>query len=151
VDLNAIETMRARFEVPVGYSDHTPGIAVAIAAVAKGAVVIEKHFTIDRHGPGPDHAASLEPLELAEMIACIRQIGLAEGDGRKRVSNSERANLAAARKSIVAARPIAEGETLSSENLTVKRPGLGVSPMRWWEILGTRALRAYAPDEAIDF
>jgi N-acetylneuraminate synthase len=151
VNLNAMETMRAEFEVPVGYSDHTLGIAVAIAAVAKGAVVIEKHFTADRHRPGPDHAASLEPSELAEMIGCIRHVKLAEGGGEKRVSTSERGNLAAARKSIVATRPIAEGEVLSSENLTIKRPGLGVTPMGWWEILGTRARRAYVPDEAIDF
>jgi N-acetylneuraminate synthase len=150
VNLNAMETMRKAFSVPVGYSDHTSGIAVAIAAVAKGATVIEKHFTLDRGAPGPDHAASLAPTKLAEMVASIRQIEMAQGDGIKIARKSERANLGVARKSIVAVRAIAAGETLSAENLTVKRAGLGITPMRWWEAIGTAAPRAYGPDEAIE-
>jgi N-acetylneuraminate synthase len=150
VNLNAMETMRKAFGVPVGYSDHTPGIAISIAAAAMGATIIEKHFTLDRRTPGPDHAASLEPPELMEMIACIRQVELAHGDGVKAVRDSERANMAVARKAIVAARPIAAGERLGAENLTVKRAGGGVGPMRWWDVVGTQARRAYAPDEAIE-
>ena len=150
VNLNAMETMRKTFGVPVGYSDHTQGIAISIAAVAKGATVIEKHLTLDRSAPGPDHAASLEPEELTEMIVGIRHVELAQGDGIKIARKSERANLAVARKAIVAARPIAAGETLSAENLTVKRAGVGIAPMRWWEVIGTAACRAYASDEAIE-
>jgi N-acetylneuraminate synthase len=150
VNLNAMETMRKAFGVPVGYSDHTPGVAISIAAAAMGATVIEKHFTLDREAPGPDHAASLEPPELMEMIACIRQVELAHGDGVKAVRDSERANMAVARKAIVAARPIAAGERLGADNLTVKRAGGGVGPMRWWDIVGTQARRAYAPDETIE-
>lgn len=150
VNLNAMATMREAFGVPVGYSDHTPGIAVSIAAAAKGATVIEKHFTLDRHAPGPDHAASIEPAELADMVAGIRQVELAQGDGIKRIGDSERGNLAVARKSIVAARAIKAGDTLSAENLTIKRAGLGISPIRWWDVVGKPAGRAYAPDEAIE-
>lgn len=150
VNLNAMETMRQAFGVPVGYSDHTPGIAISIAAAAKGAVVIEKHFTLDRNAPGPDHGASLEPSELAEMIRGIRQAQMAEGDGAKRVTKSERRNIVVARKVIVAARAIKAGESLTEENVTVKRAGAGLSPMRWWDTIGSRALRDYAPDEAIE-
>lgn len=150
VNLNAMRTIRDAFGVSVGYSDHTPGIAVAIAAAALGASVIEKHFTLDRGLPGPDHQASLEPDELSEMIAAIRNIEAALGDGIKRPTPSELRNRPVARKSIVAARPIAAGEVLTVENLTVKRPGTGVSPMRWDEILGTTAARDYRADEAID-
>lgn len=150
VNLNAMRTIRDTFGVSVGYSDHTPGIEVAIAAAALGASVIEKHFTLDRGLPGPDHQASLEPDELSEMVAAIRNIEAALGDGIKRPTPSELRNRPVARKSIVAARPIAAGEVLTVENLTVKRPGTGVSPMRWDEILGTTAARDYRADEAID-
>lgn len=150
VNLNAMRTIRDTFGVSVGYSDHTPGIEVAIAAAALGASVIEKHFTLDRGLPGPDHQASLEPEELSEMVAAIRNIEAALGDGIKRPTPSELRNRPVARKSIVAARPIAAGEVLTVENLTVKRPGTGVSPMRWDEILGTTAARDYRADEAID-
>jgi sialic acid synthase SpsE len=150
VNLNAMVTMRNTFGVPIGYSDHTPGIAVAIAAAARGATVIEKHFTLDRDAWGPDHTASLQPIELAAMVAGIRQIELAQGDGIKVACKSERANVSVIRKAIVAARPIAVGEKLSAENLTVKRAGSGITPMRWWEVIGTTARRAYAPDEAIE-
>lgn len=150
VNLRAMLTIRAAFGVNVGYSDHTLGIEIATAAVALGASVIEKHFTLDRTLPGPDHKASLEPSELTAMVAAIRNIEIALGDGVKRPSPSEIGNLAIARKSIVAARSIAAGEVLSADNLTVKRPGSGVSPMRWDEIVGRTARRTYSADEAID-
>lgn len=150
VNLDAMETMRRAFGVPVGYSDHTPGIAVSIAAAAKGATVIEKHFTLDRNAPGPDHAASLEPAELSALVQGVRQVELAQGDGIKRVTASERRNIDIVRKAIVAARAIKIGEVLTDENLTVKRAGAGQSPMRWWDTIGGRAGRDYAPDEAID-
>ena len=150
VNLRAMVTIRDAFGVAVGYSDHTRGIEVATAAVALGATVIEKHFTLDRTMPGPDHGASLEPPELAAMVRAIRNIEAALGDGIKRPSASESRNMAVARKSVVAARSIAAGELLSAENLTVKRPGTGISPMRWDELLGRPARRAYAVDEIID-
>lgn len=150
VNLNAMETIRRAFGVPVGYSDHTAGIAVSIAAAAKGATVIEKHFTLDRTAAGPDHAASLEPAELAALVQAVRRTELAQGDGIKRVTDSERRNIPAARKAVVAACAIESGELLSDDNLTVKRAGAGQSPMRWWDIVGTRATRGYAVDEAID-
>lgn len=150
VNLRAMCSLRDAFGVAVGYSDHTPGIEVAIAAVALGATVIEKHFTLDRKLPGPDHAASLEPDELAAMVRAIRHIEQALGDGVKRPSPSELKNRAIARKSIVAARPIAAGEWLGEHNLTVKRPATGLSPMRWDEVAGRRATRAYDADEPID-
>jgi N,N'-diacetyllegionaminate synthase len=134
----------------VGYSDHTPGIEIPVAAVALGATVIEKHFTLDRTLPGPDHQASLEPGELAAMVAAIRNIEQAMGDGVKRASPSEAANRPAARKSIVATRAIRAGEVFSEANLAVKRPGTGVSPMRWDEVLGRRAPRDFAADELIE-
>lgn len=150
VNLRAMVTLREAFGVAVGYSDHTAGIEVAIAAVALGATVIEKHFTLDRSLPGPDHQASLEPHELRAMVHAIRNIETAMGDGVKRPTASERDNMPVARKSIVAACDIAAGDALSPDNLTVKRPGTGISPMRWDEIVGRVATRAYAPDELIE-
>lgn len=150
VNLRAMDALRAICCGGVGYSDHTVGITVPIAAAARGACVIEKHFTLDRTLPGPDHRASLEPHELAEMVRAVRCVETALGDGCKRVADAEAPNIIVARKSIVAARAIRRGETLTEENITVKRPGNGISPMRWDEILGTSARRDYAPDELID-
>ena len=130
VNLKAMQEIKQRFGVMVGYSDHTKGIEVPVAAVALGATVIEKHFTLDRTLPGPDHKASLEPDEFKAMVTSIRHIEQALGNGHKEISASERKNIAIARKSIVAARDIKKGETLTEENLTVKRPGTGLSPMR---------------------
>lgn len=150
VNLRAMETLRDRFGVEVGYSDHTPGIEVPIAAAALGAVIIEKHFTLDRGMEGPDHRASLEPDELAAMTAAVRHIESALGNDGKTVSPSERKNLDIARKSLVARRAIQKGEPLTEENITAKRPGGGVSPMRWFEALGTRAARDFEEDELIE-
>jgi len=151
VNLKAMDALRKEFGVEVGYSDHTKGIEVPIAAVALGATVIEKHFTLDRTLPGPDHKASLEPDELKAMVNAIRNIEQAVGgDGTKHVSESERKNIAIARKSIVAARDIQKGEILTEENITVKRPGTGISPMRWEEVLGTEAIRDFQEDELIE-
>lgn len=150
VNLRAMETMRRAFGVEVGYSDHTKGIEVPIAAVALGATIIEKHFTLDRNMEGPDHKASLEPDELAAMVSAIRNIEQALGSGEKTVSPSERKNIVVARKSIVAKRAIKAGERLTEENLTVKRPGSGVSPMRWRDVLGTAAIRDFEEDEMIE-
>lgn len=149
VNLRAMQTLREVFGVRTGYSDHTQGIAVPIAAAALGATVIEKHFTLDRTLPGPDHKASLEPAELSEMVCAIRQIELALGDGVKRPSASELRNRSVARKSIVAACPIRRGELLSEENLTIKRPGTGLSPMQWDDVVGRLAVDDFAPDELI--
>lgn len=150
VNLAAMHTMSEHFKMPVGYSDHTQGIEVPIAAVALGAPIIEKHFTLDRSLPGPDHKASIEPDELKAMVSAIRHISQAIGDGHKRVTASEAANIAVARKSIVAARAIAKGEILTDDNLYAKRPGTGISPMRWLEVTGTRAIRDFKPDEMIE-
>lgn len=151
VNLKAMDALRKEFGVEVGYSDHTKGIEVPIAAVALGATVIEKHFTLDRNMEGPDHKASLEPDELKAMVSAIRNIEKAVGgDGTKHVSESERKNIAVARKSIVAACDIKKGDALTEENLTVKRPGTGISPMRWEEVLGTRAVRDFKEDELIE-
>ncbi len=150
VNLLAMCSMARAFGVQVGYSDHTPGIEVAIGAVALGATVIEKHFTLDRTLPGPDHAASLEPAELATMLRSIRNIEQALGDGIKRRTASEAGNVLVARKSIVAATAIRAGEIFSEANLTVKRPGTGISPMRWDDIIGKPAQRDYAPDELVE-
>jgi len=150
VNLRAMVTLARELDVAVGYSDHTLGIEVPIAAVAMGATVIEKHFTLDRKLPGPDHAASLEPGELKAMVDGIRHIECALGDGRKRVSPSEAKNRGVVRRSIVAARDIAKGERFTEENLTAKRPGDGLSPMLWDQIIGTTARRAYRRDERID-
>lgn len=150
VNLKAMQEIKDAIGVKVGYSDHTQGIEVPIAAVALGAEVIEKHFTLDRTLPGPDHKASLEPNELKAMVDAIRNIEQALGDGRKHVSESERKNMAIARKSIVAAKDIKRGELLTEENLTTKRPGSGVSPMRWEEVIGTKAIRDFKEDELIE-
>lgn len=149
VNLRAMHDIANRFNVPVGYSDHTKGIEVPIAAVALGATVIEKHFTLDNNLPGPDHKASLEPQQLKAMVDAIRHIEQALGDGVKQVSESERKNIAIARKSIVAASYIKKGELFTEENLTVKRPGGGISPMKWDEVIGTTASRDYLADELI--
>ncbi len=149
VNLRAMLTMRDEFKVRVGYSDHTQGIEVPIAAVALGAEVIEKHFTLSRTLPGPDHKASLEPAELKAMVAAIRYIEQSLGDGQKRVSPSEAKNIAIARKSIVASRAIRQGELLTEENITAKRPGTGISPMCWNEVIGTQAVRDFAEEEEI--
>ena len=150
VNLKAMLQLRDKFGVRVGYSDHTKGIEVPIAAVAIGAEVIEKHFTLDRTLPGPDHKASLEPNELKAMVDAIRNIEQALGDGQKHVSASEEKNMAIARKSIVAAKDIKRGELLTEENLTTKRPGTGISPMRWEEVVGTKAIRDFAEEELIE-
>lgn len=150
VNLLAMLTIRDTFGVQVGYSDHTLGIEVSIAAVALGASVIEKHFTLDRSLPGPDHKASLEPDELKAMVVAIRNIEKALGDGIKRPSSSEAKNKIIARKSLVAADAISEGEVFSETNLTVKRPGTGLSPMRWDEVVGRKASRNFAADELIE-
>ena len=150
VNLYAMRTMKKMFGKKVGYSDHTKGIEVPVAAVALGACVIEKHFTLDKNMPGPDHKASLEPDELGRIVKNIRNIEIALGDGVKRVSESERKNIAIARKSIVARRNIQEGEILTEENLAVKRPGTGINPMQWMEVLGTRAVRDFKEDELIE-
>ena len=149
VNLLAMQQIRGGFQVNVGYSDHTKGIDVPIAAVALGACVIEKHFTLDRNMEGPDHQASLEPDELKAMVAAIRHIEKALGSGKKTVSESERKNIAIARKSIVAARPIKKGETFTENNLTVKRPGTGISPMRWEEVIGTKAIKDFDEEDLI--
>lgn len=149
-NLLAMKTLRERFGVEVGYSDHTLGIEASIAAAALGASVIEKHFTLDRNMEGPDHQASLEPEALKALVAGVRHVEAALGDGVKRPSPSERKNIEIARKSIVARRPIRRGEALTEENLAVKRPGSGVSPMRWFEVLGTCAVRDFQVDELIE-
>lgn len=150
VNLRAMLDIRNRIGARAGYSDHTRGIEVPIAAAALGAAVIEKHFTLDRTLPGPDHKASLEPDELRAMVDAVRNIEAALGDGKKRVTDSERPNMVVARKSIVAARRIRKGETLTEENITVKRPGNGISPMRWDAVLGTKAIRDFSYDELIE-
>lgn len=150
VNLRAMDDLRRSLGVEVGYSDHTKGIEVPIAAVALGATVIEKHFTLDKTMEGPDHKASLEPDELKAMVDAIRNIEQALGDGHKHVSPSERKNMDIARKSIVAARDIREGEVLTEENITTKRPGNGISPMRWDSVIGTTAIRDFGYDELIE-
>ena len=150
VNLKAMLAIRDKLNVKIGYSDHTLGIEIPIAAVAMGAYVIEKHFTLDRDMEGPDHKASLCPEELKEMVNAIRNIEKALGDGIKRPSSSERENISVARKSIVAAKNIQKGEILKKEHLAIKRPGTGISPMRWDEIIGMVAKRDFAQDEAIE-
>ena len=151
MNLKAMDALRNEFGVEVGYSDHTKGVEVPIAAVALGATVIEKHFTLDRNMEGPDHKASLEPDELKAMVSAIRNIEKAVGgDGTKHISESERKNIAIARKSIIAAKDIKKGELLTEENLTVKRPGTGISPMRWEEVIGTKAIRDFNEEELIE-
>jgi N,N'-diacetyllegionaminate synthase len=150
VNLRAMAAMGEALGVRVGYSDHTVGIEVAIAAVALGATLIEKHFTLDRSLPGPDHKASLEPAELAAMVAGIRNVEVALGSTEKRPSAAEIANRAVARRSLVANRAIERGEKFSAANLGAKRPGTGISPMRWDEVIGRAAPRAFAADELIE-
>lgn len=149
VNLRAIDTMAQAFGLQVGLSDHTEGIAIPIAAVARGAKIIEKHFTLDKNLPGPDHKASLEPKELIEMVHSIRQVEVAIGSPVKTPAPSELKNQEIARKSLVAAKNITIGETFSLENLTCKRPGTGISPMLFWDVLGTKAERDYQEDEVI--
>mgnify|MGYP003682126759 CR=1 FL=1 len=150
VNLKAMLSIRDAFGVKIGYSDHTLGTEVSIAAMAMGATVIEKHFTLDRALPGPDHRASLEPDELKAMVKAIRNIEIALGDGIKRPSASEAKNKPIARKSLVATTAIRSGERFTKANLTVKRPGTGISPMLWDEVLGRTATREFAPDELIE-
>lgn len=150
VNLRAMAEMRERFGVKVGYSDHTEGIDVPIAAVALGACVIEKHFTLDRTLPGPDHRASLEPHELKRMVEAIRNVETALGRANKQVTSSESVNIIAARKSIVASTKIQQGELFTEDNLTVKRPGNGLSPMLWEEVIGKTAYRDFNVDELIE-
>lgn len=150
VNLRAMDTLAAAFGLPVGFSDHTEGIAIPVAAAARGAVVIEKHFTLDRTLPGPDHRASLQPDELQAMVQAIREVEAALGSGIKVPAPSEVKNAAVARKSIVAACEIGEGELFSADNLCVKRPAGGISPLLYWEVVGRRAARNYAKDEVIE-
>lgn len=150
VNLRAMGTIKERFGVQVGYSDHTLGIEVALAAVARGAKVIEKHFTLDRKMEGPDHRASIEPLELLQMVTSVRNIESALGNSEKIASASELKNKAIARKSIVAATDIKKGEMFTELNLTVKRPGNGLSPMQWDSVIGKRADRNFSVDELIE-
>lgn len=149
VNLRAMETLRHAFALPVGYSDHTTGIAVPIAAAACGAVIIEKHFTMDSNLPGPDHKASLGPRELGEMVKAIRQVEQAMGSGCKAPAPSETKNIDVARKSLVAETSIRKGDLFTETNVTLKRPGNGTSPFLFWDILGKRAERDFEADEAI--
>ena len=149
VNLRVMDTLRRHFGVPVGYSDHTIGIEVPIAAAALGATVIEKHFTLDKTMEGPDHRASLEPGELKLMISGVRNVEKALGNDEKKPSKSEKENIGIVRKSIVALREIKEGELFTESNLTVKRPGTGISPMHWFDVIGKRAHKAYKVDEMI--
>ena len=150
VNLRAMNTLREKFGTEVGYSDHTVGFEVAVAAAVLGASVIEKHFTLNHNMEGPDHKASLEPEEFEVMVNNIRLIEKALGDGVKQPAEAEKKNIAIARKSIVAAKDIKKGEVLTEENITVKRPGSGISPMKWFEVLGTEAVRDFGEDELIE-
>ncbi|NCC87993.1 MAG: N-acetylneuraminate synthase [Clostridia bacterium] len=150
VNLKAMLTIKNKFGSNVGYSDHTKGIEVPVAAVALGSIVIEKHFTLDRSMEGPDHKASLEPQELKAMVVAIRNIEFALGNGIKRPAESEKKNMTIARKSIVAKKNIKAGEIFTEENLTVKRPGDGISPMKWFGVVGQKASRDFAEDELIE-
>ena len=151
VNLLAMCSIRDAFGVQVGYSDHTAGIEVPVAAVALGATVIEKHITLDKTMPGPDHKASLEPDEFEVMVSAIRNIEQALGDGTKRPSLSESKNKVVARKSIIAETAIRSGEVFTTDNLSIKRPGSGISPLRWDELMGKKASRDYQPDELIEW
>lgn len=150
VNLRAMQTLQKVFGCPVGYSDHTQGIEISLAAAAMGASVIEKHFTLNRNMEGPDHKASLEPEELKALVTSIRNIETALGNGEKKPMQSELGNIAVARKSIIAAHDIKKGELLDESNLTTKRPGNGISPMKWYEILGTAAVKDFKEDELIE-
>jgi len=149
VNLTAMQTIAKAFDVTVGYSDHTQGIEVDIAAVAMGAKIIEKHFTLDNTMKGPDHTASLEPEELKAMVLAIRNIEKALGNGIKKATDSEYNNIAIVRKSIVAKSEIQVGDYFSEQNLTTKRPGFGINPMRWDEVIGTISQKNYKPEEMI--
>ncbi len=150
INLKAIEELIREFNLPVGLSDHSSGISVPVAAVALGAQVIEKHFTLDRSMEGPDHLASLEPNELLAMVKSIREVELALGNGKKEPSSKELQNRIAARKSLVAKRQIQVGEIFTKDNLTIKRPGSGISPKNYWSYLGKSAKNSYLEDELID-
>ncbi len=150
VNLRAMCSMRRQLKVPVGYSDHTRGIEISVAAAALGATIIEKHFTLDQNMQGPDHKASLSPQELKALVTAIRHVERALGHGVKRPSASEAKNLVIARKSLIAAQDIKKGALLTAGNLTVKRPGNGISPMRWDDVIGTKAKRAFREDELIE-
>lgn len=150
VNLKAMETMRDAFDLPIGYSDHTKGLEIPVAAVARGACVIEKHFTLDRNMEGPDHKASIEPDELKQMVDMIRHVEVAIGDGVKKVSASEAKNQDIARKSIIAAKAIKAGDVFTEENVTTKRPGNGINPMRWFDLLGKTAKHDYKEDYLIE-
>ncbi|MEQ9518308.1 MAG: N-acetylneuraminate synthase [Parvibaculum sp.] len=149
VNLRAMHALSHRFGLPVGFSDHSVGTVLSVASVAAGASVIEKHFTLDRVLPGPDHKASLEPQELSALVVGVRRVSAAMGDGVKAPRGIEKATADVARKSLVAAQAIAAGEIFTEENLTVKRPGTGLDPALYWSLLGTHAARAYAPDDLI--
>ena len=151
VNLNVMQTLSDEFGYPVGYSDHTQGIEVDLAAVALGATIIEKHFTLDQSLPGPDHKASLEPYELKAMVDGIRKIEIALGSNEKKPSEVELKNRLVARKSIVAKKVIKAGDELTEDNITTKRPGSGINPMRWNEVVGTKAVRDFEEDELIEF
>jgi N-acetylneuraminate synthase len=148
-NLRAMDTLAESFLLPVGLSDHTPGISVAIAAAARGASIIEKHMTLDRNLPGPDHQASLDPADFTRLVRSIREVSLALGSPLKQPAPSELKNLAIVRKSLVAAQAIRVGEPFTPQNLTAKRPGTGLSPLRFWDLLGKPADRDYAPDQPI--
>jgi len=150
VNLRAMDVLGAAFGLPFGLSDHTSGYAVSVAAVARGATIIEKHFTLDQSLPGPDHRASLEPSEFTEMIHAIRAVESALGDGIKCPANAERGNRAIARRSLVTSRAVAAGETWTTDNLTCKRPGTGISPARFWAFLGQRASKSYLANSLVD-
>jgi N,N'-diacetyllegionaminate synthase len=150
VNLAAMITINNEFGVPFGYSDHTKGIEISVAAVAMGATVIEKHFTLDRNMEGPDHKASLEPSELKDMIIAIRNVEIAIGSSEKKPAKSEEKNLVIVRKSIIANCDIKKGEIFTEENLTVKRPGNGISPMKWFDVIGKSAVRDFEEDELIE-
>jgi N-acetylneuraminate synthase len=150
INLKAMDTLANAFRLPVGYSDHSAGITVPIAAVAKGAVLIEKHFTLDKTMPGPDHKASLEPEELSAMVKAIRATEIALGDGLKGPRPSELKNKPIARKSLVAGHPIKQGDIFDEQNLVVMRPGTGISPSQYWHFLGKSAQKEYRAGELID-
>lgn len=149
VNLSAMETLKKEFGLPVGYSDHTKGIEIPIAAAALGAVVIEKHFTLDKNMDGPDHKASLEPGELSAMVNAIRNVEISLGSSEKKPTVSERKNMSVARKSIVASRLIKKGEIFTEDNITTKRPGNGISPMKWFDVIGKKAIKDFEEDELI--
>lgn len=150
VNLNVMDTLNQAFQLPVGLSDHTKGIAIPIAAVARNAVIIEKHFTLDRAMDGPDHKASLEPIELKEMVESIRNVEKALGSYLKHATKAEQKNINLIRKSLVASKSILPGEQFTTENLSVKRPGTGVSPTKYWEYIGRKAEKRYQKDDIIN-